>query len=32
MESFFIYFYSKENPSVFLVEQRSKSNEQLRKK
>ena len=31
MENFFVYFYSKKNPSEFLVEQRLKSNEQRAK-
>ena len=31
MENFFVYFYSKKNPSEFLVEQRVKSNEQQAK-
>ena len=28
MDNFFVYFYSNNNPSEFLVEQRVKSNEQ----
>ena len=31
MENFFVYFYSKKNPSKFFVEQRAKSNEQRAK-
>ena len=31
MENFFVYFYSKKNPSEFLVEQRVESNEQQAK-
>ena len=31
MVDFFVYFYSKKNPSKFFVEQRAKSNKQLAK-
>ena len=31
MKNFFVYFYSKKDPSKFLVEQRVKSNEQRAK-